>query len=116
MERPGEVVSPKTFDECLLEELQLVGHATRSVGIFDGQLRRRRGGLGKRVRQRRTFKVLVQQRGLADAFARTAVLLHAAAGQPDQRAEAGGDGLIDEKGILIECVYIIWNLRSKGQN
>lgn len=97
VERPGEVVSPETFDECLLEELQLVGHATRSVGIFDGQLRRRGVGLGKRVRQRRTFKVLVQQRGLADSFARTAVLLHPAAGQPDQRAEAGGDTKMDGK-------------------
>lgn len=89
-------MSPQTLVEGLLEELQLVGHATRSVGIFDGRLRRCRRGLGKRVRQRRTLKVLVQQRGLADAFARTAVLVHPAAGQPDQGAEAGGDGQMDE--------------------
>lgn len=104
MERPGEVVSPKTFDECLLEELQLVGHATGPVGIFDGQLWRRRVGLGKRVWQRRTFKVFVQQRRLADAFARTAVLLHPATGQPDQRAEAGGDRQMNIKLIRIKYV------------
>lgn len=102
MEGPGEVVSPQTLDEGLLEELQLVGHVTRSVGILDRRLRRRRGGLGKRVRQRRTLKVLVQQRGLADAFARTAVLVHPAAGQPDQRAEAGGDEHMDEKTFFNE--------------
>lgn len=104
MERPGEVVSPQTLDEGLLEELQLVGHATRSVGILDRRLRRRRGGLGKRVRQRRTLKVLVQQRGLADAFARTAVLVHPTAGQPDQRAEAGGDEQINKNTFLFNCV------------
>lgn len=38
------------------------------------------------MRQRWALKVLVQQGGLANAFARAAVLVHPATGQPDQRA------------------------------
>lgn len=90
MERPGKVVSPQTLYQGLLQELQLVGHATRPAQISDWRLRRHRRRLGHRVRQGRALKVLVQQGGLADAFAWAGVLVHAAAGQPDQGA--GGVG------------------------
>lgn len=101
MERPGKVVSPQTLYQGLLEELQLVGHATRPARVFDRRLRRHRRRLGHRVRQGRTLKVLVQQGGLADAFAGAGVLVHAAAGQPDQGAGGGGDRWTNEKGTFI---------------
>lgn len=118
MERPGKVVSPQTLYQGLLEELQLVGHATRPARIFDWRLRRHRWRLGHRVRQGRTLKVLVQQGGLADAFAWAGVLVHAAAGQPDQGAGGGGDRQMNEKGHLSDGVwnYREWNFSLRAQN
>ena len=83
MERPGKVVPPQTLDQGPLEVLQLVGHPALTAGILDQGLHRGWGARGHGVRQRGALKVLVQQGGLANSFARAAVLVHPATGQPD---------------------------------
>lgn len=69
VERPGELVSPQTLHQGLLEVLQLVGHAAGPTRILYRGLWGRRRRLGHCVRQGGALKVLVQQGGLADALA-----------------------------------------------
>lgn len=80
---------PQRLHQGPLEKLQLVGHAAWPAGIFHWGLGWDRRPLGHRVRERGALKVLVQQGRLANALARAGVLVHPAAGQPDQRA--GGE-------------------------
>lgn len=86
MERPGKVMPPQKLRQGPLEKLQLVCHAAWPARIFHRGLWWDRRPLGHRVRQRWTLKVLVQQGGLANSFARASVLVHPANGQPNQRA------------------------------
>lgn len=94
MERPREVMPPQRLHEGPLEKLQLVCHAAWPTRILHRGLWWDRRPLGHRVGQRWTLEVLVQQGGLANAFARARVLVHPATRQPDQRA----GGLEAERG------------------
>lgn len=80
VERPGKVMPPQTLQQGPLEKLQLVCHAALPVRILHWGLRWVWRPLGHCVWQRWTLKVLVQQGGLAYAFARARVLVHPTTG------------------------------------
>lgn len=63
------MVPPQRLHQGLLEVLQLVGHAACPADILDWGLWWGRGTLGHSVGQRGALKVLIQQGGLANAFA-----------------------------------------------